>query len=235
MREEHAHAFLATVSLWCSWGLANVYYICGRGRLIFKLFSMKEEAIKILGFLHVAENLKKLTRHSWLSDGRRESVAEHTWRVSIMYMLVKPYLGIKVDSLKVLEMITIHDIIEALVGDVPAFESLQSETKQMKIKKEREAIAEIRRSLDNEAGEHFYSLWYEFEEKQTDEAKVANALDKLEAQIQHNEADISTWLDIEKEMLYMMGKHVEFNEFLTVLKDVIVEEGEDKLAIPKVS
>lgn len=60
---------------------------------------------------------------------------------------------------------------------------------------------------------------------------MANALDKLEAQIQHNEADISTWLDVEKEMLYMMQKHVEFNEFLTAFKDVIVEEGELKLTV----
>ncbi len=79
-------------------------------------------------------------------------------------------------------------------------------------------------------GEKFHALWHEFENKETNEAKVANALDKLEAQIQHNEADVSTWLDIEKEMLYMMQKHVVFNKFLTVFKDAIVEEGELKLS-----
>ena len=189
----------------------------------------KIEAQKILNFLHVAENLKKLIRHSWLSDGRRESVAEHTWRMSLMFLLVEPHLGISIDAKKTLEMIVIHDIIEALVGDVPAFEQFNSETKLQKIKMENQAIDEIRRTLDNETGEKFHSLWHEFENKETNEAKVANALDKLEAQIQHNEADISTWLDIEKEMLYMMQKHVDFNGFLTVLKDVIVEEGASKI------
>jgi putative hydrolase of HD superfamily len=191
---------------------------------------MKVEARKILEFMHVAENLKKLIRHSWLSDGRQESVAEHTWRMSIMFLLVEPHLGIKVDSLRTLEMIIIHDIIEALVGDVPAFEVFNPETKLLKVKMETAAINEIRQTLNNETGEKFYSLWHEFEDKITNEAKVANALDKLEAQIQHNEADISTWLDIEKEMLYMMQKHVDFNDFLIAFKDVIVEEGELKLA-----
>lgn len=191
----------------------------------------KIEAKKILEFLHIAENLKKLIRHSWLSDGRRESVAEHTWRMSLMFLLVEPHLGITVDAKKTLEMIIIHDIIEALVGDIPAFEQFNAETKLQKIKMETEAIDEIRRTLDNQTGEKFHALWHEFENKETNEAKVANALDKLEAQIQHNEADVSTWLDIEKEMLYMMQKHVEFNEFLTVFKEVIVEEGALKLAI----
>jgi putative hydrolase of HD superfamily len=192
---------------------------------------MKTEINKILQFLHVAENLKRLTRHSWLSDGRRESVAEHTWRVSIMYLLVEPYLGIKVDSTKILKMIIIHDIIEALVGDVPAFDTFNEEVKQLKIENETRAIEDIRMQLDNEVGDDFYNLWHEFEAKATDEAKVANALDKLEAQVQHNEADINTWLDIEKEMLYMMDKHVNFNDFLAQLKDAIVEEGALKLSM----
>ncbi len=193
--------------------------------------NLKIEAKKILEFLHIAENLKKLTRHSWLSDGRRESVAEHTWRMSLMFLLIEPHLGVAVDSKKTLEMIIIHDIIEALVGDIPAFEQFDAETKLRKIKMETEAIDEIRRTLDNETGEKFYSLWHEFENKESNEAKVANAIDKLEVQIQHNEADVSTWLDIEKEMLHMMDKHVDFNEFLTAFKEVIVEEGVLKLAI----
>ncbi len=171
---------------------------------------MKIEAQKILKFLHFAENLKKLTRHSWLSDGRQESVAEHTWRISIMFLLVEPHLGIKVDALKTLEMIVIHDIIEVIAGDVWAFDTFNKETKELKIQKEQAAIEEIRTMLDNETGDKFHTLWYEFEDKQTNEAKVANALDKLEAQVQHNEADLSTWLDIEKDMLHMMHKTVKF-------------------------
>lgn len=190
---------------------------------------MQTEAGKILTFLHLAENLKKLTRHSWLSDGRQESVAEHTWRVALMYLLVEPHLGIIVDTSKVLKMIIIHDIIEAIAGDVPAFEAMDINVKQQKIVQETKAIQEIQAMLGNDTGDEFYTLWHEFEAKATNEAKVASALDKLEAQVQHNEADITTWLDVEKEMLYMLDKHVDFNTFLTELKHAIVEEGALKL------
>ncbi len=91
---------------------------------------MKIEAQKILEFLHFTEKLKRLTRHSWLSDGRQESVAEHTWRISIMFILVEPHLGIKVDSLKTLEMIVIHDIIEIIAGDIWAFDAMKKETRE---------------------------------------------------------------------------------------------------------
>lgn len=126
-------------------------------------------------------------------------------------------------------MITIHDIVEAIAGDIPAFEQFDNDVKTQKIANEIKAIESIREELGSENGGKFYNLWYEFENKVSNESKVANALDKLEAQIQHNEADIDTWLDIEKEMLFMLDKHVNFNNFLTILKDVIVQEGITKL------
>ena len=108
---------------------------------------MKIEAKKILEFLHITENLKKLIRHSWLSNGREESVAEHTWRVSIMFLLIEPHLDIKINTLRTLEMIVIHDIIEALVGDVPAFEAFDQDVKLLKIQEEGRAIEEIKNML----------------------------------------------------------------------------------------
>jgi putative hydrolase of HD superfamily len=76
---------------------------------------------QILQFLHEIEQLKKELRHSRLSDGRQESVAEHTRRMSLMAILLAPHLTKPVDMLHVLKMIIIHDINEAYVGDVPAF------------------------------------------------------------------------------------------------------------------
>lgn len=72
--------------------------------------------------------------------------------------------------------------------------------------------------LQDEAGEEIYQLWLEFETKKTYEAKVANALDKLEVQIQHLEADIRTWKDIEYEMCFMLEKHTSFSAVLSELK-----------------
>lgn len=83
--------------------------------------------------------------------------------------------------------------------------------------------------LKDTNGEEIYELWYEFENKQTYESKIANALDKLEVQLQHNDADISTWEEIEFDMSYMMSKHTSFEITLTILKDLIEQEAEEKM------
>ena len=76
-----------------------------------------------------------------------------------------------------------------------------------------------------------YDLFYEFENKETYEAKVANALDKLEVQLQHNHADFSTWEEIEYEMCFMMDKHVLFDKTLFELKQQIEEAAEQKMKL----
>jgi putative hydrolases of HD superfamily len=191
---------------------------------------MKNNLLNILELIKLGEKIKSEMRHSWLSNGRQESVAEHTWRVSLMEMLIEPYLTQKVNSAKLLKMIIIHDLVEAEAGDIPAFDTMNDRiAKEQKAINERKSIERIRDMLGNALGNELYTLWYEFEEKATYEAKVANALDKLEAQIQHNEADLSTWLDIEHKMSFMMDKHIGFDQTLQLFKDIIEDEAEVKL------
>ncbi|MFD1737805.1 HD domain-containing protein [Bacillus salitolerans] len=191
---------------------------------------MRKELINILEIIKLGEKLKYELRHSWLSNGRQESVAEHTWRVSLMAMLIEPYLKQEIEISRLLKMIIIHDLVEADAGDIPAFDTLTSlDLKEQKVKNEIKSIEKIRDTLGDDLGLELYNLWFEFEHKETYEAKVANALDKLEAQIQHNEADVSTWLEIEYEMSFMMDKHVQFDSVLKKLKDMIEEEAEQKL------
>lgn len=182
-----------------------------------------------LKFLHVAEGLKRELRHSWLSDGRQESVAEHTWRVALMAMAIEEYLPQKVNSERLLKMIIIHDLVEVYATDIPAFDTMNNiKVKEQKRQNEMKAIEKIRNLLGNDTGQQFYDLWFEFEHKKTYEAKVANALDKLEAQIQHNEAAIETWLPIEHEMVFLLGKHTDFDDVLGELKGIIEAEGIEK-------
>lgn len=191
---------------------------------------MRDELLRILEVIKLGEKLKSEMRHSWLSNGRRESVAEHTWRVSLMAMLIEPYLNQAVDSARLLKMIIVHDLVEAEATDIPAFDTMNNaELKKQKQLNEIKAIERIRDTLQGSLGEDVYNLWMEFEHKETFEAKVANALDKLEAQIQHNEADISTWLDVEHKMSFMMDKHTDFHPALTLFKDLIEEDAEVKL------
>ena len=97
-------------------------------------------------------------------------------------------------------MITVHDLVEAIAGDVPFFET--GERKAMKRQRELEAIEEIRASLPAETGELVAGLWHEFEDRTTPEARFAVAIDNLEVQIQHNLADLSTWLPLEHDLVY---------------------------------
>ena len=185
-----------------------------------------------LKVLKLAERLKFELRHSYTSSGRQESVAEHTWRMSLMAVLIGPYLDQRVNMEKLLKMIIIHDLIEAEAGDVSALDVLRNPAiKTEKEQRERAAIENLRRHLDSSVGEEVYRLWYEFEEKSSYEAKVANAFDKLEVQLQHNDADIATWEEIEFDMSYMMDKHVLFDQTLTQLKALIEKEAEDKMIV----
>ncbi|MFD2637980.1 HD domain-containing protein [Piscibacillus salipiscarius] len=191
---------------------------------------MKEKFKQMMEVIHLSEKLKYELRHSWLSNGRQESVAEHTWRLSLMAMLVGPHLEREVDTLKLLKMTIIHDLVEAEAGDIPAFDTQNDQqAKELKEQNEEQAILNIRELVSGEQGAEWYHLWHEFEAKETYEAKVANALDKLEAQIQHNEADIDTWLPIEYDMSYMLGRHTQFSPVLDQLKDVIEEEADKKI------
>jgi putative hydrolase of HD superfamily len=193
---------------------------------------MEKQIASVLQVLTLAERLKFELRHSYTSSGRRESVAEHTWRMSLMAVLIEQLLARKLDTARLLKMIIIHDLVEAEANDVSALDVLRNpEIKIRKIEREKQAIENLRSGLKEVNGQEIYDLFYEFENKETYEAKVANALDKLEVQLQHNHADFATWEEIEYDMCYMMDKHVSFDDALSELKKQIVEEAEKKMKL----
>jgi putative hydrolases of HD superfamily len=191
---------------------------------------MEKEITSILKVLTLAERLKFELRHSYTSAGRQESVAEYTWRMSLMAVLIEPLLKQKVDTARLLKMIILHDLVEAEAKDVSALDVLRNpEIKIQKMEKEKKAIENLRTALKETNGQEIYDLFYEFENKETYESKVANALDKLEVQLQHNHADFATWEEIEYDMSYMMDKHVLFDETLFELKRQIEDGAEQKM------
>jgi 5'-deoxynucleotidase YfbR-like HD superfamily hydrolase len=182
----------------------------------------------ILDFLALSERLKTELRHSWLSSGRQESVAEHCWQMALMAMLVHRHLAQPVDLGRALKMILTHDLVEAEAGDVPFFD--RSERKTLKPARERAAIEGIRTRLGAPLGQEIYDLWQEFEAKASPEAKLASALDQLEVQIQHNLAGIETWTPIEYDLVYTkMDRHCAYDPFLTALCDAVKDQAEAKM------
>lgn len=155
---------------------------------------------KVLEFLHIAERLKCNTRHSWTSGGRQESVAEHTFRLVVFAWLLKDEFP-QLDMERVMEMCLFHDFGEAVTGDIPAFEKTEADEAV-----EDRAVQQLLEKLpDNRRGE-LTALFQEMNAQETPEAKLYKALDKLETLIQHDEADIATWLPLEYELHPVYGK-----------------------------
>jgi putative hydrolase of HD superfamily len=191
---------------------------------------MEKQINSILKVLTLAERLKFELRHSYTSNGRQESVAEHCWRMSLMAVLIEPLLTKKIDTARLLKMIIIHDLVEAEARDISALDVLRNpEIKIKKLADEKRAIENLRSSLKETNGQEIYDLFYEFENKETYESKIANALDKLEVQLQHNHADFSTWEEIEYEMSFMMDQYVLFDETLSELKRQIENAADEKM------
>ena len=183
------------------------------------------EAREFLKIMHLAENLKNNTRHSWTSGGRHESVAEHSWRLTLMAFFVKDEFP-QADMDKVIRMCIFHDMGEAFTGDIPAFlKNSQQEQEESRV------IFEWIDSLPENYSAELRALFQEMEALETTEAKIYKALDKMEALIQHNEADISTWLPLEYELNLTYGEQqVQFSEYMKELKAQINQDTLDKIA-----
>ena len=157
------------------------------------------EPKEFLAFLARLEKLKCNTRHSWTSSGRHESVAEHSWRLAMLAMLLKDALP-EVDMDKVLRMCLIHDVGEAVTGDIPSFQTTDANEET-----ERQAIAELLSPLPDGLRGELTALFAEMDALATPEARVYKALDKLEVVVQHNEAPLDTWLPLEYELNQTYG------------------------------
>lgn len=182
------------------------------------------EARKLIEILTVAERLKDTTRHCFTSGGRRESVAEHCWRAALMTWFLRDEFP-EADMNKVISMLLLHDLGEAFTGDIPAFEKCDMHEQQ-----EKQALFEWVRALPMPYAEEMENLYEEMEARQTLEAKIYKALDGLEAVLQHNESDLSTWIPGEYELnkTYAQDK-VGFSPYLTTLRQVIGEDTRKKL------
>ena len=181
---------------------------------------MKNKQIveNVMAFFIAAEKLKTTMRHSWTSDSnRQESTAEHTWLLCLIAITIFDELEVKIDQLKILKMLIIHDLAETIIGDIPAFDI---EGRKGKKEREKAAMEQLVNNLPEKTRNEFIELFEECEAKSTPEAKIAQAIDKFEAPLQHNIADINTWdqNDYDIHGRYKMELY-EFDPFLKELRN----------------
>ena len=122
--------------------------------------------------------LKLVFRNTTTSPDRKESTAEHSWSVSMIVITLMDQLKkefAEIDELKAIKLSLIHDIVEIYAGDVMAFDI---EARKDKEKVEAEALQKLM-LVYPEFGKQLHDLWYEFEEKESLEAKIAKAADAI--------------------------------------------------------
>ena len=137
----------------------------------------------VLAFLRGAERLKTVKRSGWTSAGEAESVAEHTWRLCLMAMVVYGQ-STAIDLGRLLRMCLIHDLGEAIGGDVPA---PAQRSGAPKADQERSDLLSLVSPLPDAARREIVELWDEYEAASSPEARLAKGLDKLETILQHTQ------------------------------------------------
>ena len=143
----------------------------------------ESELMGRIRFIQEAERLKSVLRSGFTSSGRAESTAEHSWRLCLLAMTFADQLG-SIDIGKVLKLCVVHDLGEAISGDVAA---VDQHLDPDKTERERRDLQTLTRTLPIALQAEILALWEEYESAQTTEAKVVKGLDKLETIIQHNQ------------------------------------------------
>lgn len=137
----------------------------------------------LLAFLRHAERLKIVTRTAWTSDGRQESTAEHTWRLALFALSLRPWFP-DLDLSRVLALTIIHDLGEAINGDISAV--LQAGAPP-KLDQERRDLLQLLEPAPDSVRSSVLDLWEEYNAATTPEARFVKAVDKFETVLQHNQ------------------------------------------------
>lgn len=152
---------------------------------------------KQIAFIKEAEGLKSVVREAWTSSGRRESTAEHSWRLALLAGLLAP--SFDVDVGKTLMMCLIHDLGERYIGDISAASNPDCEEKHMLEERDARRVLSL---LPKAQEESLLALWREYNASSSAEAKLVKALDKAETILQHNQGENPPDFDYEFNLRY---------------------------------
>jgi putative hydrolase of HD superfamily len=150
-----------------------------------------KQLLKQIEFIKEIDKIKYILRRTKLiNSNRRENDAEHSWHLAVMSMILAEHANEPVDVLKVIKMGLIHDIVEIDTGDIFMYDTTRSHTNT---EEERKAARRIFGMLPTKQAEELLALWEEFEAAESNEARFAKALDKLEPLLQNASNDGGTW------------------------------------------
>ena len=186
-----------------------------------------EELSACLTFIREAERLKNVHRSAYTSTGKQESTAEHTWRLCLLGMVFESeFAGI--DFGKLLKICVIHDLGEALHGDIPAVDQAE---RPDKADLERQDLVELLGHLPEALRPGFLALWEEYELGSSPEARLAKGLDKLETLLQHNQGRNPEGFDYAFNLAYGK-KHMEAHPLFQAIRSLVDQDTLDRATRP---
>lgn len=161
-----------------------------------------------MNFLIEIDKLKTIERKTKIMHGSRlENDAEHSWHLAMMALILQNNANNKIDLLRVIKMLLIHDLVEIDAGDTFAYDSSGYVDK---FDREVQAAKRLFGILPAEQEQELMDLWIEFEKKETDEAKFASSLDRLQPLIHNHNNQGDTWLkyNITSEQVFNRNKEI---------------------------
>lgn len=153
----------------------------------------KTDFEKQISFIMELDKIKQIGRQTYLSDAsRKENDAEHSWHLALMAFVLADYANEKIDVLKTMKMVLLHDVIEIDAGDTYAYDTEGNKTKR---ERERKAADRIFGLLPEMQAMEYRGLWDEFEAMETAEAKFANMLDKVQPLLLNDASGGKSWAE----------------------------------------
>ncbi len=189
-----------------------------------------ENLLKQIHFITEIDKVKYIQRRTKLfNSDRNENDAEHSWHLALMALVLAEHSNKSVDLLKVIKMVLIHDIVEIDAGDTFIYDTQKSHSNT---DEERLAANRIFGLLPKEQAEDLIAIWEEFEAGETDEAKFARSMDRLEPLLQNTSNNGGTWKEFDvsfekvhqKKSIIKEGSETIWN-FAEQLLDQSVEKG----------
>ncbi|KQS92956.1 HD domain-containing protein [Chryseobacterium sp. Leaf394] len=150
---------------------------------------------KEIDFIIAVDALKNVQRRNYnADDSRRENTAEHSWQIIILAQILFPYAKNRadIDLLRVIRMLSIHDLVEIEAGDTFIFDEVAMVGK---FEREKLSALKIFGILDEPIRSEFFNLWMEFEEEETPDAIFACAIDRIMPFILNSHTSGKSWTE----------------------------------------
>lgn len=160
---------------------------------------------QIFNFILESDKEKGIGRQTYLSFAdRKENDAEHAWHLALMTILLSDYANEKIDVLKTVTMLLIHDIVEIDAGDTYAYDEQGLATQR---EREVKAADRIFGLLPEEQGKKMRALWEEFEARETKEAKFARTMDNIQPILLNAKTDGRAWVEHDVHLSQIMKRN----------------------------